>query len=110
MDTRLEQRQIDRGRAAPTQQQQQRQQATMRTSQAQINQDVAVALERVIGRLESLEKWRDERDDERRDDEKRRDAADDKRPELQRSDVLIIIAICTPVLYIIVQFIAQHWH
>lgn len=84
-------------------------QTTMRASQAQINQDVAVALTGVIGRIESLEKWRDEQDDRRERQEERRDTRDDKRPDVRRADLALGFSALMALVYV-VQLLAAHWH
>jgi hypothetical protein len=70
-----------RQRASPAQ----KRQMTMQASQSKINQDVAIALERITGRLENIEHWRDERDDERRRLEDRKEDKIEKQPDSLRS-------------------------
>ena len=82
----------------------------MQASQAKINQDVAVALERVIGRLENMEQWRREVDEERRDFDRRRDSRDDQRIGIDRPTLAILIAAISPIIYPIILLVASHWH
>lgn len=103
----MQQDQIARPRAAPHARQ--TRQTTMRVSQVQINQDVAVALTEVVGRLESLEKWRKEVDDERRDEDRRRESRSDQRIQIDRPTLAILIAALSPIVYPIVLFVASHW-
>lgn len=65
----------------------------MQTSQAKINQDVAVALERVIGRLENMEQWRREVDEERRDTDRRRETRSDQRFQVDRATIAIAVTV-----------------
>lgn len=57
----------------------------MQGNQAEINQQVAIALERLNGRMETFEAWRVERDEERKRQEDRRDTAIEKQPDALRS-------------------------
>lgn len=81
----------------------------MRASQTQINQDVAVALTEVVGRLEALERWRKEVDDERRDEDRRRENRSDSRIQIDRPTLAILIAAVSPIVYPIILFLAAHW-
>lgn len=54
-------------------------------TQAKINQEVAVALERLNGRMESWETWRKEVDEERREDNRRLTDRVEQAPAVQRS-------------------------
>ena len=64
----------------------------MQGNQAKINQEVAIALERLNGRMETFEAWRNERDEERRRIEERRDDRDDKRPDDKRANLALLIS------------------
>lgn len=81
----------------------------MRASQTQINQDVAVALERVIGQIEDLQRWRKDVDDERDEEARRRENRSDQRIQIDRPTLAILIAAISPIVYPIILFLAAHW-
>src|SRR5215472_14722193 len=106
METRLEQQ--PRQKAAPhmrhtTVQAQQAQR------QADINEKVAVALERLNGRMEALENWRKDEDERRDRYETRRDSREDRRPELSIAHGSLAVSGLVALIYVI-QLIAAHWH
>lgn len=85
-----------------------RKQTTMQANQAKINQEIAVALEKLNGRMENMEQWREDRDRERERATEHRDYRDDKRRELTRADIAIIFSALSAAVYVLT-FLAQHW-
>lgn len=82
----------------------------MQASQTKINQEVAVALERLNGRMEGAEQRIVALEDYRREEDKRRDDRIEKVPDNKRADIMLFVAIFSPLLYILVQIVSQHWH
>ncbi len=72
-------------------------------------ENTAIIQERILGRLDALEKWREERDHERERAEDRRFARIDKAPDTRRADAAIVISAAMGVIYLI-SLLAQHWH
>lgn len=79
----------------------------METS-AKAQQDTALALERILGRLNAVEHWQSSEEVEKRRREDRRDARDDKRPDERRANLAIAISSVGAVLYLLM-FLSQHW-
>lgn len=80
----------------------------MQANQAKINQDVAIALERLNGRMESFELWRKGVDDERQRDNERRNNRDDKKPDAQRANLALLVSALSALIYF-ATFLSQHW-
>lgn len=78
-------------------------------------QDTALALERILGRLNAVERWQEDADDRRERQEERRDNRDDQRPNNRRADVAILIAGGNAALYLVsiiitlLVLVAAHW-
>lgn len=70
----------------------------MQSNQTKINQDVAVALERVVGQLQELQSWRKEVDEERREYDRRRDSRADAGIRIDKSTAAILISMVTTLL------------
>ena len=81
----------------------------MQASQTKINQEVAVALERLSGRMDAAEQRLKELEDYRREEDKRREERIDKAPDNKRADLAILISACTALIYLI-SLLAAHWH
>ena len=92
----------------PRQRQRQTAMQTAMQNQSHINQEVAVALERLNGRMENLETWREERDRERERAEERKDSRIEKVPDMRRADLAILISAVTALIYL-VTLLSQHW-
>lgn len=80
----------------------------MQTSQTKINQEVAIALERLNGRMESFEGWRKEVDDERRRQDEMRDNRIEKVPDTRRADLAILISAVSALIYL-ATLLSAHW-
>ena len=79
----------------------------MQASQTRINQEVAVALERLSGRMDAAEERLKGLEESRREDDKRRESQQDNAPGLKRADIAILVSAGTMVIYLLT-FIAQH--
>lgn len=72
-------------------------------------QQTAIILERVLGRLDTVERWQQAEDRAKERQEERRDERDEKRPDDRRANWALIISAGTAVLYLLA-FVSQHWH
>lgn len=79
----------------------------METS-AKAQQDTALALERILGRLNAVERWQEDADDRRERQEERRDNRDDKRPDDTRTNIALVLAAVSSLMYV-ATFMAAHW-
>ena len=71
-------------------------------------ESTAIIQERILARLDGLEKWRDDRDRERERLEERRDERIDKAPDQQRANLAIIISAIMAAFYLLT-YVSQHW-
>lgn len=81
----------------------------MQARQAEINERVAVALEKLNGRMEHMEQWREDRDRDRERQEERTVERIEKAPDNRRADAALLLSACMTALYLI-SLIQQHWH
>ena len=75
---------------------------------AKAQQDTALALERIVGRLNGMERWQEDADARRERQEERRDNRDDKAPDQFRANVAIMISAISAAVYV-VTLLAAHW-
>lgn len=71
-------------------------------------QQTALILERVAGRLDALERWQEASERAKEREEERRDERQDKQPDQLRANIAIAISASGAILYAI-GFIVQHW-
>ena len=75
---------------------------------ARAQQDTALALERILGRLNGVERWQEDADERRERQEERRDSRDDKAPDQLRANVAILLSALSAGVYVIT-LLAAHW-
>src|SRR5690348_12046543 len=79
----------------------------METS-SKAQQDTALALERILGRLNAVERWQSDEEIEKRRREERRDERAEKQPDYQRANAALIFSAVMTLIYV-ATFLSQHW-
>ena len=75
---------------------------------AKAQQDTALALERILGRLDGVEKWQQAEERAKERAEARRDERDDQRPDQQRANLAIAISAIMAAIYLLT-LLSAHW-
>ena len=110
----MRQEQQTRQRAAPHLRKQQTMQTRPSQNQSQYEriaerlESAAIIQERVMARLDTLERWRDERDRERERQEERKDDRIEKAPDNKRADYALAVSVSMALIYLL-QLLALHW-
>jgi len=71
-------------------------------------QQTALTLERVLGRLDAVERWQQNEDRAKERAEERKDDRIEKAPDSRRADMALLVSGAMFAFYLIT-FLAQHW-
>lgn len=71
-------------------------------------ENMTLIQERMLGRLEVLEKWKDSEERARERAEDRREERTEKAPDQQRANAALVLSAIMALIYVL-QIVSQHW-